>query len=924
MNHVVDMLKLLAAFLLICLFSSCENHSNHVVYDEDTLDLPGFVYVRSAGKSVVLGKSESSAPLKERTEMTAEFTYDFYIGKNEVTCTDYNKFAQRFGTVSPCEGELHPATSMNFNDVVLYANAMSKLNDMDTVYTYYSVKYDEMGHCVEMEGLRFHPEAEGFRLPTEAEWVYVARQGWNTHNSWTSDVSEYYVHPVCSQPSNYLGVCDMSGNVAEWVNDWLGYFKDTTVLNYIGSTDGGTFGEKVIKGGSVVNESKNISYLSRLDVYPVTAISKAPYVGFRLAYGKIPDATSLSFDGSASVGNASPVAKANSVKEYTGSFYTKLAFRNGASGNLAFMDYSRGGNTIKEIVDTMEVFHPDISPDGLWVAFCTAMEGVDKKSELYVRKLDESGEGLVKLDVESAAIPRWRILSTGDTVVVYVTRAADNAQSSKFFAESTWQVKFSNGRFGEPEKLFDGAYHGGISDDNTLAVSGSTRLRARVAETGSSAMEQGSDVIWYNEEQACNVSLSRGNSKQTLFLDFASSTGKDFVGSRYTAHKMLFFANEIGLLTGYLSAPDGFTYDHTEWVVGDTSTVEEWSGLFVSALTNKEGNHSRIILQSRTGEYITLVEGDELWHPCVWIKPNVLEYEDILLQTDSAGVYYDFYAEASEITMKVKMRMFWDMKDSIELFAVGSSRTECGFAPLEMSSYKSFNFGYAGNELWGELYLVENYILNHGKNMKVLVLELPLDLQSNSPNVKNQNVFEQAPGYIYDKNHDFWKDGLPEYFISLVDENLPYSESEESTYVETMGLAKAESAGWKGNELKRDSIFSSEEMGYYNDVMDYLDEFIEKTADSSFKIVLVIFPQSPLYASTGSFGRYGVPRSTAMKTIAHYQKLAEKYPHLVVMDENKMGEHEYTDDMALDYDHLSEAGALHFTEKLDSLLKAWE
>ena len=167
---------------------------------------------------------------------------------------------------------------------------------------------------------------------------------------------------------------------------------------------------------------------------------------------------------------------------------------------MSFVDYSNGALSVVEIEDTLNAYHPDISPDGKKVAFSTGLEGVSGKSTVYVRDLNAEGSNLVKLDVKTAAIPRWRVLENGDTVIVYVTDAGNNKDDAAFMSTSTWQVKFSKGKFGEPKKLFDGAYHGGISEDNSLAVTGARLLRAR---TGSES------EVWYNGDQACKSIMHR-------------------------------------------------------------------------------------------------------------------------------------------------------------------------------------------------------------------------------------------------------------------------------------------------------------------------------------------------------------------------------------------------------------------------------
>ena len=910
------MLKYLIASLIILLTSCSDSDgvsSSSRLEASITADsLPDMVRVNARKATVLLGTNDVLAKAMERPQMKVSLDYSFSLGKHEVTCSEFNALMKpKFGYRLDCPSDNIPATDLTYYDAVLFANERSKAENFDTAYTYVRAQFDNEKHCINLEGFAFHPEVNAYRLPTEAEWVLVAQKNRNALEGWTAENSDYQLHKVCTEKKSADAVCDMIGNAMEWANDWLGNFRDTVVTNYVGAPDAGSSRMRVVKGGSYRNAEKSIELYNRGDVYTVTSSTHKDYIGFRLAFGAIPEATWMGSDGRVVDSRIVPLTSSLTMRSLMGSYKVKLAFRNDITGNLAYIDYLSGSPVVKEVVDSLDVYHPDISPDGKKVAFCTGLEGVLGTSELYVRELNADGMAPVKLDVESAAIPRWRVLENGDTVIVYVTSAGNNENETSFKSSSTWQVKFANGKFGKPTKLFDGAYHGGVSEDNMLAVTGSSRLRARIADSGKT-LADAADVVWYNDEQACNASLAKDSSKRTLFLDFGGEPGVKFVGEKYGTHERMLVADSTGKIVQSVAAPDGYSFDHSEWTIGGKNMA-------VATLTNVQGAHHKIVLVNLTdSSVVDLVEGDELWHPCLWTEGSFSLNDDIL-DLDSAGVYFVEGQDGTHESIGIKLTIMWKYKDVIDVLCVGSSRVEKGIIVTDMESGFATNIGHMGNDLNATLYVAENYGVNHLKKLKYIVLSVDIDLWLNRMEFSDQ-IFTNTPGYVYDANHGFWKDSLPEYFTDVVENAANYSESAKKNFVEMRGFFSDEGTEWGIPLVELDSNWSRAQLNNVAWNLNRLEMFIQKMDSLDLKVVGVIFPQNPRYRETGSWGRYGPTRSIAEEVMESLVKMDEKYSSFVLMDENKDGNHDYSDKMAINTDHLSIEGAKKLTQRLDSLL----
>lgn len=871
--------------------------------------LSGYSYAETATRGLVL-VNDTHKKVELENSMKVNLDYDFYIGKSEVTCGDFYKTSPHPPTVNTaCPSDSLPVGGVSFFDIVLYLNAKSVLNNLDTAYTYTGILFDTEGHVLNLEGLAYHNDANGFRLPTEAEWTYVASKKWDPSKSWNSGNSGFTSHNVCSNTTDSLEFCDFAGNVGEWANDWFAPLFDTTVTNYTGAPDGGTIGKRVVKGGAYNTAVESINLFSRNDIYTITSSTHANYIGFRIALGKIPNPTWFGAGKNVVASRTIPLASATVLKNIYKTYNIKLVFRNDVSQTLSLIKYNEDIAAVLDINDTIDAYHPDISPDGKYVAFCTGIEGVSGKSKIYVRNLNETEIKHEELLVDNAAIPRWRVLENGDTVITYVSDAGNNKNDATFASTSTWQVRFEGGKFGTPEKLFDGAYHGGISEDEKFAVTGARLLRARINDI---------DTIWFNGEQACNASLAMDGTKRTAFLDFAGKTGIDFTGTSYAAHEYLFVADSTGKLIKYIKAPAGYTFDHIEWASdGNISNI-------IATLADLNGAHTKIVLvNAATGQITELAQSDELWHPDLWIQQSPSKISGSTVQTDSAGIYFISGYPEYAIQWRYKMELFWQFKDSANTVILGSSRSHYGIVPENITAPDfAINMACPFNVNYGVHFLFKNYIVNHMSKLKNVIIGIDLDrfLVSDESNFFKV-LYRNLPGYMYDERHEFWPEGAPAEMYELTHGALGL-ESYATHLLPTRGFDDGPGYAWPiTTQIVRDTIWTKEDSITYYSSFNYLKETIKLAHEHNIRVIGVELPYNPRYRNTGSYCKEGLQRSKAVTLLQEIADLSKTYPNFVFYDANQMGNHDFEGDVARDSDHLGHLGALRVTTKIDSVMK---
>ena len=240
-----------ANFLLVLACAGCNNSGS---VSAPKIDVPQVITTKSGIEMVVIpaGSFEMGSKRGREDEKPVHTVWvdSFLMDRTEMTQVVWEKIGKDEALPNPSnfKGADLPVNQVKWDQAAKFCNARSR--------------YEGLKPCYNEDTAECDFEADGYRLPSEAEWEYACRAGTTTDYSfgsdakrlgdhgWFTDNAGKKTHPVGQKKPNAWGLFDMHGNVAEWCNDVYDknyYVTGADSKNPRGPKDGN---ETSLRGGS--------------------------------------------------------------------------------------------------------------------------------------------------------------------------------------------------------------------------------------------------------------------------------------------------------------------------------------------------------------------------------------------------------------------------------------------------------------------------------------------------------------------------------------------------------------------------------------------------------------------------------------------------------------------------------------------------
>ena len=237
------------------------------------------------GPIVAESSFDMGSPLSEDCREIDETQHTVTLGR-EIFTSPYEVTQDEWETLMPSNpstfsGSDLPVDGVTWYEAVAYCNALSLDEGYAPAYTI----VDDM--------VTWDVAANGWRLPTEAEWEWLCRAGTATafftgdiedcsfsdnlaDAGWYLDNAGAETHPVGEKEANAWGLYDMHGNVMEWCWDHAGDYPEIDVLDPIGPVGGVS---RIARGGSWDQQAMRCRSAARTAHVPD---SRNDFMGFRV------------------------------------------------------------------------------------------------------------------------------------------------------------------------------------------------------------------------------------------------------------------------------------------------------------------------------------------------------------------------------------------------------------------------------------------------------------------------------------------------------------------------------------------------------------------------------------------------------------------------------------------------------------------